>query len=201
MRKIFIILAVAALFLAACQAQPAPLPSAEPGASPLSSGTPPLAPVPVISGDGVKVPPDLYPVDPYRVPSPAASPAAASAPPASAAVSSYQPFTLAAYNRAKADGRPVMLYFYATWCPLCAGQEPTVVSLFANSEIAAWGIAAFRVNYNDDQTDDDERALARELGVNYQHTFFTFDSSGRQVWRATGTQSREQLQARLAEIR
>jgi len=31
-------------------------------------------------------------------------------------------------------------------------------------------VIGFRVNYNDDFTDDDERALARKFGVAYQHT-------------------------------
>lgn len=114
--------------------------------------------------------------------------------------SSYRPYTKQAYEQALADGRPVLLYFYANWCPLCADQEPTVVAMFRGPDIAAWGIAAFRVNYDDSDTDSDERDLARQLGVNYQHTFFTFDRLGKQVWRATGTQTREQLRTRLEEI-
>jgi hypothetical protein len=31
-------------------------------------------------------------------------------------------------------------------------------------------VIGFRVNYNDNQTDDNEKNLAREFGVAYQHT-------------------------------
>lgn len=117
------------------------------------------------------------------------------------ASSSYQPFTLAAYNAAKAAGRPILLYFYANWCPLCRPQEPVNVDLFGDPGILPLGIAGFRVNYNDDETDDDERALARQLGVNYQHTFITVARDGKEKWRTTGTQNREQLVSQLQTIR
>ncbi|MDO8560288.1 MAG: thioredoxin family protein [bacterium] len=139
---------------------------------------------------------------PEAVRSPLAQPQSGDAgTPAPPAVSSYRPYTKDAYEQAKAEGRPILLYFYANWCPLCADQEPKVVELFRRPDIADWGVAAFRVNYNDSDTDSDERDLAAEFGVNYQHTFFTFDRSGKQVWRATGTQSPTQLRSRLEAIR
>lgn len=94
-----------------------------------------------------------------------------------------------------------MLYFYANWCPLCRPQEPVNVAVFGEGTVSPLGIAGFRVNYNDDETDDDERALARQFGVNYQHTFVTFGSDGTEIWRTTGTQNREQLMSRLQTLR
>ena len=44
-------------------------------------------------------------------------------------------------------------------------------------------VIGFRVNYNDDQTDDDERVLAREFGVAYQHTK-VFVKGGQRVLKA-----------------
>lgn len=155
-----------------------------------SSGSAPARP----QSGGTPVPTASPPLASVAAPTPALTPV----PPAER--SSYQPFTLAAYQQAKAAGRPLFLYFYANWCPLCRPQEPIIVDLFGSSDGRELGIAGFRVNYDDNETDADEQSFARELGVNYQHTFFTFDGSGRQVWRFTGTQSREQLQARLEEI-
>jgi len=31
-------------------------------------------------------------------------------------------------------------------------------------------VAGFRVSYNDTETDEDEKRLAREFGITYQHT-------------------------------
>ena len=40
----------------------------------------------------------------------------------------------------------------------------------AFNEFTDKGVVGFRVNYNDDETDADEKNLAREFGVAYQHT-------------------------------
>ena len=40
----------------------------------------------------------------------------------------------------------------------------------AFDELDLEGVVGFRVNYNDNQTDNDEKDLAREFGVAYQHT-------------------------------
>lgn len=201
MGKVIIATAVAALALVGCQSR---LGATRPAAQQPGG-------VEVTSGVGVKVPPELYPDrNPQSFPpedNTPSEPPALSAPDATPSASrplsrpsSYQPYSSSAYQQAKAAGQPIFLYFYANWCSLCRPQEPVVVELFGTSEVAAMGVAGFRVNYNDNETDADEQALARELGVNYQHTFLTFTADGRQVWRATGTQTREQLKARLAEI-
>lgn len=117
-----------------------------------------------------------------------------------ARASSYVPFTQAAYDAAKASGQPTMLYFYATWCPICARQEPIIVDLFTAGEIADYGIAALRVNFNDPDTDADERALADRFGVSYQHTFVLLDAQGTVVARINGHQTKEQLKAALGKI-
>ena len=154
----------------------------------------PAAPAaPPLEGETARVPRELYPVDPSTVPSPAAA--------VPTVPSVYQPLSLAAYQQAKAAGRPVLLYFYANWCPRCAPQEPVNVELLQSAEVSPWGIAGFRINYNDSDTDADERALAREFGVNYQHTFVTLNRAGQVVWKATGTLNRDALKARLEGIR
>ena len=40
----------------------------------------------------------------------------------------------------------------------------------AFSQLSDEGIVGFRVNYNDNETDENEKQLAREFGVAYQHT-------------------------------
>lgn len=55
------------------------------------------------------------------------------------------------------------------------------------------GVQAFRVNFNDTDTDADEKALAGAFGITYQHTFVLIDASGREVSRAFGHRSRDQI--------
>lgn len=78
-------------------------------------------------------------------------------------------FTRADYDVALQSGKLILLYFYANWCPICARE--TAESLYpAFNELARADIIGFRVNYNDTDTDADEKNLARTFGVAYQHT-------------------------------
>jgi len=73
------------------------------------------------------------------------------------------------YDKALKEKALIILYFYANWCPTC--KKETAEALYpAFNELNEENIIGFRVNYNDNQTDSDEKALAKEFGVAYQHT-------------------------------
>jgi len=93
-------------------------------------------------------------------------------------------FTRADYDKAVASGKLVVLYFYANWCPICKAEFPTVQSVFA--ELATDKVVGFRVNFNDNETTDDEEGLAREHGVPYQHTK-VFVKDGSRILKAPDT--------------
>jgi len=61
-------------------------------------------------------------------------------------------------------------------------------------------LIGFRVNYNDSDTSSDERDLAQQFGVRYQHTMFTFDSSGEQIDKFLGQTSSETLKASFSKV-
>src|SRR3989344_3188480 len=77
-------------------------------------------------------------------------------------------FTKADYDKEVASGKLVVLYFYANWCPICRVEFPVMQSSF--NSLTTDRVVGFRVNYNDSDTDTDERDLARAFGVAYQHT-------------------------------
>jgi len=77
-------------------------------------------------------------------------------------------FTKADYDMAVKSDKLVVLYFYANWCPICKAEFPVMQKVF--NELSTDKAIGFRVNYNDDQTDTDEKALAKQFGVAYQHT-------------------------------
>lgn len=78
-------------------------------------------------------------------------------------------FVQSDYEQAKASGKLVVLYFYANWCPICKVEVADALYPAFN-ELVREDVIGFRVNYNDSDTDADEKALARGFGVGYQHT-------------------------------
>lgn len=77
-------------------------------------------------------------------------------------------FTKADYDATIPSDKLIVLYFYANWCPICKAEFPIAQGAF--NELTTDNVVGFRVNYNDNETDADEVALARQFGVAYQHT-------------------------------
>jgi len=77
-------------------------------------------------------------------------------------------FAKADYDAAIKTDKLIVLYFYANWCPICIAEFPVMQKAF--NELSTDKAIGFRVNYNDDQTDNDEKNLAKQFGVAYQHT-------------------------------
>lgn len=108
----------------------------------------------------------------------------------------YQLWDRDEYEQARAEGKIIMLYFTANWCPICREQEPvnmsTLQDLASDSEIIA-----FRVHILDSETTDETEALAEEFDVPYQHTTVIIGPSGEIVDKYTGPLSAEDLKQRL----
>lgn len=90
-------------------------------------------------------------------------------------------FDLRDYETALPTDKLIVLYFYANWCPICREEFPKMQAAF--NELTTDQVIGFRVNYNDDETDADEKSLAREFGVAYQHTK-VFLKNGSRVLKA-----------------
>ncbi len=93
-------------------------------------------------------------------------------------------FNKADYDSAAASDELVVLYFYATWCPICRAEEPELRAAF--NDLDRSDVIGFRVNFNDGDTDADERALAQQYQVPYQHTK-VFIKNGQQLLKAPDT--------------
>lgn len=82
--------------------------------------------------------------------------------------SPYLDFKKSDYDKALAEGKIVFLDFYANWCPICRAEAPELKAGF--DSLTTDKVVGFRVNYNDSDTDADEKSLASQFGVTYQHT-------------------------------
>ena len=110
----------------------------------------------------------------------------------------YVPFTKAAYEQARLEGKVIFLEFYANWCPICAAQAPELEAAF--SELNNPDVAAFRVNYKDSDTDADETGLAREFGITYQHTHIILAPDGTVAKRSQEQWSREDIISEVEKV-
>lgn len=107
----------------------------------------------------------------------------------------YVRYNEADFNKAKEQGKVVYLYFYANWCPICIVDRPKIVEAF--NELEVENTVGFEVHYNDDKTTDADRAIARKLGVSYQHTTIILDSNGEVADRSLSPLTKEEIQKKI----
>lgn len=82
--------------------------------------------------------------------------------------SPYLEFNKNDYQKAQSGGKIIFLDFYANWCPICRAEAPELIAGF--NSLTTDKVIGFRVNFNDTETDQDEKNLAREFQIPYQHT-------------------------------
>jgi thiol-disulfide isomerase/thioredoxin len=96
------------------------------------------------------------------------------------------PFDQAAFDKAVAEGGPVIVQFHADWCPTCKTQAPIVAQLLAEPRLRA--VKLFVADF------DNEKALKKSLRVSTQSTFVVF-KGGKEVARSTGQTARAAIEA------
>lgn len=101
----------------------------------------------------------------------------------------YVPFTKGVLDTAKDKKR--VLFFYANWCPTC---KPADEDFTNNVNNIPQNVVIVRVNYNDSDTDQDEKDLAKKYGITYQHTYVQIDTAGNEVKKWNGGKLEELLE-------
>lgn len=109
----------------------------------------------------------------------------------------YLVFNKADYDKAIASGKIVFLDFFANWCPICRAEAPEIKAGFDG--LTRSDIVGFRVNYNDSDTDDDEKELAKQFGITYQHTKVIL-KDGREVFKSLDQWDRETFNSELSKV-
>lgn len=100
----------------------------------------------------------------------------------------YIAYSAEAAAQARAEGRPIVYYFWAAWCPICRADEPIIKARIEGSGLP---IAGFRVNY-DTQSD-----LKARYKIPYQHTTVFLNAEGEEVARLSGPVGDAEFLAKL----
>lgn len=102
--------------------------------------------------------------------------------------SQYIQFSESAFQTVSTQRR--VLFFYASWCSTCIPADKNITE---NASQIPDDLTVIRVNYNDPDTDDQEKELAKKYGITYQHTFVQIDQAGNEVTKWNGGQIKELL--------
>lgn len=83
-------------------------------------------------------------------------------PPLTAWAATQVPFTQAAFDAAKAAGKPILVAVHADWCPICTKQKPIIGGLL--QQPALKDLVMFTVDF------DKQKDIVAAFGVTKQST-------------------------------
>ena len=106
--------------------------------------------------------------------------------PAFAAVDA--PFTQQAFATAQREGKPILVYISATWCPTCAKQKPILNAL--EQEPGFKDLIVYHVDF------DSQKDVVRAMGAQMQSTLVVFHGAT-EKGRSTGDTNAASLKGLL----
>lgn len=102
------------------------------------------------------------------------------------------------FANAKSGGKAIYLYFYATWCPICAAERPNILGAF--DDLGLENAVGFEAHWSDGQNTEADNNLAREYGVGSQHTHIFIGKDGSVVEKTLTGLSRGDIKTKLTEV-
>lgn len=105
---------------------------------------------------------------------------------APAAAKPILPFSTPALRAAQTKGDAILVDVFASWCPTCRAQAPTIEAIAASPAYAK--LTILRLDF------DRQVAEKKALGVNQQSTLIVF-KGGKEVGRTLGVTQPDQIRA------
>mgnify|MGYP001594024059 CR=1 FL=1 len=85
----------------------------------------------------------------------------------------------------------IFLNFYASWCPICKGEQPDLFAAF--NELNNPDVVGYMVHFNDNEVTDDDKEMAKKFGVTYQHTKVIIDKNGNVALKSLEAYSKDKI--------
>jgi thioredoxin 1 len=109
---------------------------------------------------------------------------------AAAKAATVTPYDQAAFTAAQHQGKPILVFVEAPWCPTCAKERPILDSLYNTPEFTA--LQVFTVDF------DTSKPLLRQMHVQMQSTLIAYHGD-HETARATGLTDAGAIHALLAK--
>lgn len=117
-------------------------------------------------------------------------------------VTKYIRFNWDDYQKTLSEGKVIYFYFYANWCPICREERPKILDAF--SEMSYPDVIGFEVHFNDNEVTEDDKRIAREFGISYQHTTVIHvvgvDKTGKEAFRSFSPVSKQTIKDKIASL-
>lgn len=97
--------------------------------------------------------------------------------PSLAQAATEYPFTREAFAAAQKAGKPILVHVWASWCPTCKAQGPTLSEISADP--ASKDLLVFKVDF------DAQKDVVKDFGVRMQSTLIVF-TGATEKGRSTG---------------
>ncbi|MBI2523539.1 thioredoxin family protein [Candidatus Woesearchaeota archaeon] len=107
------------------------------------------------------------------------------------AKSPYYRFDKAHFENSLQQNKIIFLDFHADWCPICLQEKPDILAAF--NELNNDDVVGYQVYYNDGQTTEDDKEMAKKYGITYQHTKAIINKDGEVVSKSLEVFSKEKV--------
>lgn len=104
----------------------------------------------------------------------------------------FKSFSNAAFAAAQKEGRPILIDVYASWCPVCAKQQPLIER--AAADPANKNLVVFKLDF------DGQKAEQRQFRVTKQSTLVAFDGM-KETGRLLGSTDAKAIATLIASTR
>lgn len=102
------------------------------------------------------------------------------------------------FDKARSEGKAIYIYVYATWCPICAAERPSILAAF--DELDSPTAVGFETHWIDGQDNNEDHDLQRTFGVAQQHTHIFLKKDGSVAEKIFTPISKDEIKSKILNI-